>query len=95
MGTSFSVSGTLIERDGEWALDTGSKIFNLHLGNEDYLESVEFILIAGQKAEVKGFVFETDMAVGTLTMDNQTWTLRDESGRPAWAGRGRGRNRRD
>lgn len=94
-GKVLSISGTLKEMDGEWTLNTGKEVYNLHLGNHDYLETVDLKLIEGREAVAKGFVNKLDMAVGTISMGSKSWTLRDESGRPAWAGKGRGRNRRD
>jgi hypothetical protein len=35
---------------------------------------------------VKGFVYGTDVAVMEIQAGGKTITLRDETGRPAWAG---------
>lgn len=92
LGKSVEISGILSEEDSEWYIDSGSTRYAVHLGNEEYRESIDLNLRAGENAEIKGYISGTDIAVCTITSDGKEYTLRDESGRPAWAGSGRRRN---
>ncbi len=86
-GTVQSLSGTLKADGGhEWLLVTAQETYELHLGPEAYRESKKFVLSEGQKANVKGFVFEKHIAPITIQTGKAAMVLRDEAGKAAWAG---------
>ena len=91
-GKIFEVEGVLNEVDGEWNLSNGIKEYALHLGNEEYIEKLSMNLESGKNAKVVGFIVNEDLAVNTIMVNDKTFVLRDENGRPAWAGNGRRRN---
>jgi hypothetical protein len=65
----------------------------VQLGNLNYLSTLGLSLKEGDSVTLTGYYDPSgSFAVGTLTLDNtgQTFTLRDESGRPAWRGNGGG-----
>jgi hypothetical protein len=76
----------------ELTLQTDDALMTVHLGPEWYWESEGIALREGDQVEVVGF-YEGDVFEATR-IDNLTTglgaTLRDETGRPLWAGRGRG-----
>lgn len=86
-GIVQTLSGILKEDGGhEWLLVTAKETYELHLGPEAYRESKNFTLADGQKAEVKGFVFEKHIAPITIKIGKDVIVLRDETGKSAWAG---------
>ncbi len=89
LGSLDTLSGTLTEDAGEWYLQTGDSLYALHLGNHDYLDSLDLNLKERESATVFGFVYEQDIAPVTLTSGEITYCFRSEDGRPLWAGRGR------
>ena len=56
-----------------------------------YMASQGFILQAGEPVQVLGYWEDHEFKAAQLTCltDSRTITLRDELGRPAWAGAGR------
>ena len=56
-----------------------------------YMEEQGFVLQAGEQVQVRGTWEGSELKAARLTRlrDGQTITLRDASGRPAWAGAGR------
>ena len=80
------LSGYLKYERGEWYLVSGEKSFQIHLGPKNYLKSINFRLTEGNQAEIKGFVLNDHIAPCTITTDGKSIELRDENGRPAWAG---------
>ncbi len=95
LGELQSLKGELLTQYGEWFLESPDKIYELHLGNHEHREAINIDLQAGKKAEVKGFLYEDDIAVVTMTIDNQDYAFRTEEGTPLWAGSGYGRQRVD
>jgi len=87
-----TISGVLEEKDAEWYLKSGSTTYSLHIGNHEYRDSTGIKLEPGKNASVKGFTKNTDVAVASITMDNQEYRFRDDNGRPLWAGKGNRRN---
>jgi hypothetical protein len=69
----------------------------VHLGPDWYVDKQEPKLSAGDKVQVRGsrITFDGKPAIiaAEVTKAGQTMHLRDADGVPAWAGRGRGRNR--
>ena len=94
-GEKISTSGSLFEKEGEWYIteEGSSKVYAVHIGNEDYSESIGLKLNAGDSAEVKGFSVGSDIAACTIKTGGKEYVLRDENGTPAWRGSGRGKNR--
>lgn len=87
------LAGTVVQLDGsELVLQTpeGEQIA-AGLGKPSYWESLGITLQAGDPVEITGFWEDGEFEVLTLTATAtaQTAVLRDESGRPLWAGGGR------
>lgn len=96
-GETTALTGVLSSEGEEWQLTVGETVYNIHLGPSFYREEKGIELKDGQTASLTGYLKGTDVAVSTLKLGETTYTLRDATGRPAWAGRGRsggGRNRR-
>jgi hypothetical protein len=72
-------------------VQTGEGSVAVHLGPEWYWEAEGINIADGQQVEVTGF-YEDDSFEATRVENLDTGavvTLRDETGRPMWAGRGR------
>lgn len=87
-GTLGSLSGTLIDDDGEWSLKAGDAVYELHLGPPSFREDKGLTLTEGATAEVSGFIYQNHVSVTQMTAGGETVTLRGDDGRPAWAGTG-------
>jgi len=85
-GTLTDLSGSLKYEGSEWYLVSEGKSFQIHLGPKSYLESINFKLTEGDQAEIKGFVLNDHIAPCTIATAGKSIELRDENGRPAWAG---------
>jgi len=92
LGKLGSVTGTLRQEAGEWYLRTPNLEYAIHLGNYGIVYPEGISLESGSSAEVKGFIYENHVSAVSVTSDGKTWNFRDQDGRPAWAGGGRGRN---
>jgi hypothetical protein len=92
-GKMTKVEGTLKQNGHEWQVISEGKTYNIHLGPEEYRAAKGITFGEGATASVTGFAVGTDIAVCSLTSQGKTWVFRDEDGRPAWSGVGRGRNR--
>ena len=86
LGTIATLEGKLIEEGHEWSLRHANGVYELHLGPSDFRADKGFTLQDGEIATVKGFVHEKDVAVTSIETGGETLTLRDNTGRPAWAG---------
>jgi len=86
LGTIATLEGTLIEEGHEWSLRHADSVYELHLGPSDFRDDKGFTLKDGEIATVEGFVHEKDVAVTSIETGGKTLTLRDNTGRPAWAG---------
>ena len=64
----------------------GTASYEIHLGPADYRTNQGLVLNNEDQATVKGFVYGTDVAVMEIETGGKKITLRDETGRPAWAG---------
>jgi hypothetical protein len=72
---------------------TDSKDIRLMVGPSWYLQDLGLTLAVGNSQTVTGY-YETDgdLVVASLAKDSKTFTLRDQTGRPLWAGsRGQGK----
>jgi hypothetical protein len=70
---------------------TDGQAIAIQLGNLNYLSTLGLSLKDGDSVTLTGYYDSSgSFAVGTLTLDatGQTFTLRDEAGRPAWRGNG-------
>ena len=73
---------------------TGSGVMEVHLGPSWYLDEQKIVLAPGDAVTVVGSrvtMQNADAVIARrIATGKATWTLRDDSGRPLWAGRGRG-----
>jgi hypothetical protein len=92
-GQLLRVEGALQQNGHEWQLVTEHETYDLHLGPEEYRQSQGVMLQEGEQATVSGLAVGKDVAVCSLTTSGKTSVFRDDDGRPAWSGGGRGRNR--
>jgi hypothetical protein len=88
------LSGTLRVDEDELYIDTDKGIYLMHLGPEWYAEEIHFPRTTGKAAKVEGFVVDGDISPTTIAVDSVTYSFRDNTGRPGWAGRGNRDNRR-
>lgn len=79
--------------DDELTIETAEGAVTVHLGPEWYWETEGITLAEGDQVLVSGFYEDDTFEVASIEnlTAGQTVTLRDETGRPLWAGRGRGR----
>jgi hypothetical protein len=87
-----TVDGEVIARvDDELTIQTADGEMVVHLGPEWYWEAEGIALEAGDSVEVTGFYEGDEFEVARVenTTTGESVTLRDDSGRPMWAGRGR------
>ena len=86
LGKIATLTGTLEQHGDEWGLKIGTTSYEIHLGPADYRAHKGFVLKDGDQATVTGFIYGTDVAVATIETGGNSISLRDETGRPAWAG---------
>jgi hypothetical protein len=91
-GKMTKVEGTLKQNGHEWQVISDGKTYNIHLGPEEYRTAKGITFGEGVTASVTGFAVGADIAVCSLTSQGKTLVFRNEDGRPAWSGSGRGRN---
>jgi hypothetical protein len=91
-GSKLTLSGTLIDEDGEWSLKTADKTYAVHLGNYAILYPKGINLKDGAEARVRGFLVGEDVSAISLVTNGSSYTFRNEDGTPLWAGRGNKRN---
>jgi len=87
-----TVDGEVIAReDDELTIQTADGQIVAHLGPEWYWEAEGIALSAGDRVQVTGFYEGDEFEVARVenTTTGESVTLRDDSGRPMWAGRGR------
>jgi hypothetical protein len=93
IGKPGTVSGSLLEKDDEWYLKTKNGVYDLHFGNHEYRAQTGIKLQTGKNATVQGFIYNKDVAVGTITIDHKNYQFRRTDGSPLWAGSGKNLNR--
>ena len=87
LGKVATMEGTLVKLNAEeWALQAGDVRYDLHMGPTAYRDYNKFVLKEGSSAKVTGSVYNTDVGVMKIETEGQAITLRDDAGRPAWAG---------
>jgi hypothetical protein len=87
-----TVNGKVIARvDDELTIQTADGEMVVHLGPEWYWDAEGIALNAGDQVQVTGFYEGDEFEVARVenTTTGESVTLRNESGRPMWAGRGR------
>jgi hypothetical protein len=92
VGTWLTVDGTVVVLEGdELTIKTADSELKVHLCPEWYWETQGITLNAGDEVAISGFYEGDDFEVGHVEnlTTGESVTLRDESGRPMWAGRGR------
>ena len=85
MGTLQTMEGTLVEEDDEWYLQTGEILYAVHLGNYDFLDTLEMDLNEGDRVTLKGFFYGEDIAAVNIMTGDNSYDLRREDGKPLWA----------
>jgi hypothetical protein len=88
----LTLGGEVIARvDDELTVQTADGEMVLHLGPEWYWDAEGIPLNAGDQVQVTGFYDADEFEVARVenTTSGESVTLRDDSGRPLWAGRGR------
>ena len=85
------VQGIVTAVDHELIVQTDTDEVLVGLGQAAYREASSFELEVGDEVLINGFDEDGEFKAGTIEnlTTGQTITLRDESGRPMWAGRGR------
>lgn len=91
LGELRTISGILQFEDGEWYLHTDSAIYEIHLGDHTFREGLGLTMHPGDKADVTGFLYGTDMATVSLLLGSTEYRLRTDQGVPLWAGMNRAR----
>jgi len=86
LGTMTALSGTLVRIGDEWGLKSVDTVYEIHMGPTEYRTSQGVVLKDGAQASVTGFVYGTDISVVMMETGGSSIQLRDETGRPAWAG---------
>lgn len=88
----LTISGTVVEAGDSLILETDAGQVEVELGQSRYVEAQGVTFQVGDELQITGFYEDEDVFtagyVENLTT-GQALTLRDESGRPLWAGRGR------
>lgn len=86
-----TLEGTVVETI-ELVIDTGEQTVQIGLGPSFYREEQGFVLEIGEQVQVSGFYEDGEFKAQQVTKlaTGESITLRDNYGRPMWAGRGRG-----
>jgi hypothetical protein len=87
----LTVSGVVVADDDELTLETADGLLTVGLGQAPYRDSLGFIVEVGDELTVTGFTEDGEFKAGSVEnlTSGQSIVLRDETGRPMWAGRGR------
>ncbi len=86
LGKLETHTGVFVKLNDEWGLKTGDRVFEIHMGPAEYRAYKGFTVKEGENAKVSGFVYNNNLSVTIMESGGQFITLRDETGRPAWAG---------
>jgi len=85
-GVRGSLTGTLVAEGDEWQLRVAGTLYDLHLGQLGHDGATTAALKDGAEATVNGFIAGSHVSPLTLTSGDATIRLREEDGRPRWAG---------
>jgi hypothetical protein len=88
LGKPETLKGTLAMKGDEWTLIVGETVYEIHMGPAEFRTQKGFNLTEGEEATVSGFLHGNDLAVTTMATNGTTIALRDDTGRPLWAGTG-------
>lgn len=77
-------SGNLKQIGGNWFLSTGEDIIKLFLAPEDFLKENNIELASKMELTVKGGMSEDEFAVHSLTIAENEYKFRDETGKTLW-----------
>jgi hypothetical protein len=85
-----TVTGQVTVVDSEMVVQTAEGEVVVGLGQAWYREEAEFVLSVGDEVSVIGFYEDGEFKAGSVEnlTTGQTLALRDEDGRPMWAGQG-------
>ncbi|MCD4817092.1 MAG: 4Fe-4S binding protein [Candidatus Cloacimonetes bacterium] len=86
LGKLSEIEGKFFEKDSEWYLETTEKIFQLHFGPKEFLESKKVKLKKSKSFKIKGFVHEDQVAVVSFYFKKKLIELRNKDGEPLWKG---------
>ncbi|MFC1534279.1 hypothetical protein ACFL7M_13035 [Thermodesulfobacteriota bacterium] len=86
MGELTTLTGTLVQIGDEWGLKVNNTTYEIHMGPSEYRDHKGFVLTNDETATVKGFIYNTDIAVATIETGGKSIVLRDENGQAAWSG---------
>ncbi|HET90094.1 MAG TPA: hypothetical protein ENN99_05040 [Chloroflexi bacterium] len=92
-----TISGSVVSLDHDLTLETDTGEMTVHVGPEWYWEAQGILLSPGDRVVVSGFyesregMAEPSFEVGRIESltTGEAVSLRDDSGHPLWAGRGR------
>ena len=97
LGKPETLQGILARKGDEWTLTADGTVYEIHMGPAEFRTHKGFTLTEGEEATVNGFLHGKDLAVTTMATNGKSIQLRDDTGRPLWAGtsygRGAGRGR--
>ena len=93
-GAFTTQNGTLKYENPQWHLVTKDGSYQLHFGNRNHLTSTGIELEEGMRCKIEGIATGKDISVVSATMKGKTYTFREESGTPLWAGKGNRRAKR-
>ena len=87
--------GTVVEYDHEMTVATADGEVLVGMGQSSYVETQDFQASKGDEVLVYGFHEDDEFKAGRVEnlTQGKTLILRDQDGRPMWAGRGEGKNR--
>ena len=91
LGKPDTLKGILVRQRDEWTLTVDETAYEIHMGPAEFRTHKGFTLTEGEEATVTGFLYGKDMAVNTMETDGKSIVLRDDTGRPLWAGTSYGR----
>jgi hypothetical protein len=94
LGEIETIRGNLVQKGDEWELRAGDVRYEIHMGPNHYRNAQGLVLKDGTDAVVTGFVNGTDLSVTAIEIGGQSVMLRDETGRPGWAGTSYGKGPR-
>ena len=89
--TWITVTGTVVVFDGHLIVRTAEGEVEVGTGPEWYWDEKGIVLNAGDEVELHGFYEGDEFELGWIknVKTGETLDLRDDTGRPLWAGRGR------
>jgi len=89
--TTRTITGTVLNLERELMIETEESLMSLHIGPPWYWEEEGIDLDPGDTVVIAGFFDQESFEVGRIENLNsgESVTMRDETGRPLWAGRGR------